>query len=132
MVRLHPGARALVALGIFGSTSLPVAAQAAADEELFRKNCQACHSLAAEAVRRAGPSLQQVFGRTAGTVVGFPYSVALKQADFAWTAEAMEAWLTNPQAYLPGTYMMYRQSDPEIRSAIIRYLLTAEGATGQQ
>ncbi len=28
--------------------------------------------------------------------------------------------------------MMYRQSDPEIRSAIIRYLQTAAGATGQQ
>ena len=132
MVRLYSVAHAVVVLGVFALTSLPAAAQAAADEELFHKNCQTCHSLAADAGRRAGPNLQQVFGRAVGTLADFPYSDALKQADFAWTAEAMDAWLTNPQAYLPGTYMMYRQSDPEIRLAIIRYLQTAAGAAAQQ
>jgi cytochrome c len=131
MVRLPPGICALVALGILLQTAPPVAAQAAADEELFRKNCQTCHSLVADGVRRAGPNLHQVFGRKAGTLDDFPYSEALRQAGFAWTAEAMDAWLANPQSYLPGTYMMYRQADPEIRAAIIGYLQSVAGATGQ-
>ncbi|MGF1629091.1 MAG: c-type cytochrome [Kiloniellaceae bacterium] len=125
MARLSPGVCALAALGIFTLAGQPSAAQPAADEELFLKNCQACHSLVADGVQRAGPDLQQILGRKVGTLAGFPYSQALKDADFSWTAEAMDAWLTNPQAYLPGTYMMYRQGDPEVRGAIIRYLQAA-------
>jgi len=125
MAHLSPGVCALAALGIFILAGHPSAAQSAADAELFRKNCQACHSLVADGVQRAGPDLQQILGRKAGTLAGFPYSQTLKEADFAWTAEAMDAWLTNPQSYLPGTYMMYRQDDPEVRGAIIRYLQAA-------
>lgn len=131
MVRLRPAALAWAALGSLLLTAVPATPRAAASEDLYRKNCQTCHSLADDGVKRAGPSLHAIFGRKAGSVDGFPYSEALKQAGFAWTAEAMDAWLTNPQAYLPGTYMMYRQSDPEIRAAIIAYLQAAAGGDKQ-
>jgi cytochrome c len=121
MVRLNPGACTL-AVGIALLLAPSLAAQPAADEALFRKNCQTCHSLVAGDVQRAGPSLDRIFGRKVGALAGFHYSQALKDADFAWTAEALDAWLTDPQGYLPGTYMLYRQSDPQVRGAIIRYL----------
>jgi len=111
-----------LALGIVLFLARPPAAQSADDEALFRKNCQTCHSLAADGVQRAGPSLERILGREVGALPGFAYSEALKNADFTWTAEALDAWLTDPQGYLPGTYMLYRQSDPEVRGAIIRYL----------
>ena len=129
MARLTPGVCAVAALGIFIPGEPLSAAPSAADEELFRKNCQTCHSLVDDGVQRTGPNLQQVVGRKAGSIGGFPYSQALKDAGFSWTTEALDAWLTNPQSYLPGTYMMYRQNDPAVRSAIIRYLQSAAGVT---
>lgn len=112
----------MLALGIALLVAKPLTAQSADDEALFRKNCQTCHSLAADGVQRAGPSLQRILGRQVGALADFSYSQALQDADFTWTAEALDAWLTDPQSYLPGTYMLYRQSDPEVRGAIIRYL----------
>ena len=32
------------------------------------------------------------------------------------------AWLTNPQAMLPGAVMLYRQTNPKTRTAIIAWL----------
>ena len=132
MARLNAGACIFAALAVLLPAERTAAAQSAADEELFRKNCQTCHSLADDGVQRAGPTLQHLFGRKAGSVAGFAYSQALKDAEFAWTAEALDAWLTLPQSYLPGTYMMYRQADPEIRAAIIRYLQAVAGHTQAQ
>ena len=110
---------------------VPAVAEAAAEPiggaELFLKNCQTCHSLTDDGVRRAGPHLDQVFGRQVGALEGFPYSEALKDAGFAWDAERLDGWLTNPQAYLPGTYMLYRQDDPAVRQEIISYLQVAAG-----
>ena len=110
---------------------IPAIAEAAAEPtkgaELFLKNCQTCHSLTDDGVRRAGLHLQQVFGRQVGVLEGFPYSEALKGAAFSWDAEKLDAWLTNPQAHLPGTYMLYRQDDLAVRQAIISYLQAAAG-----
>jgi cytochrome c len=131
MIRLNSGISGL-AVGVALLFGQPLAAQSAADEALFRKNCQACHSLVADGVQRAGPSLQRILGRKAGAMDGFPYSQALKDADFTWTAEALDAWLTDPQGYLPGTYMLYRQADPQVRMAIIRYLQGAAGSSAPQ
>ncbi|MGZ5989863.1 MAG: c-type cytochrome, partial [Rhizomicrobium sp.] len=43
-------------------------------------------------------------------------------ADFVWDAARIDAWITNPQAMIPGAVMAYRQSKPEVRAAIIAYL----------
>jgi cytochrome c len=34
----------------------------------------------------------------------------------------LDAWLTNPQAVIPGAIMTYRQANAEARAAIITYL----------
>ena len=44
------------------------------------------------------------------------------QADFVWDEARLDAWLTNPQAVIPGAVMAYRQAKPETRAAIIAYL----------
>jgi cytochrome c len=45
--------------------------------ETFEKRCTGCHAMNSD---REGPRLQGVFGRTSGTVEGFTYSAALKNA----------------------------------------------------
>ena len=132
MARRTFGAFAFATVGIFALAGQTAAAAPGDDAELFRKNCQTCHSLVDDGKQRVGPTLHLVIGRKAGKIAGFPYSQALKDADFAWTPEALDAWLTNPQSYLPGTYMMYRQNDSAVRAAIIRYLQDASASPPSQ
>ena len=69
---------ALLALAFASAGSAQEPGDAAAGEQVFRK-CQACHSLQADR-RTVGPHLQDVIGRTAGSVEGYPYSVVMRRS----------------------------------------------------
>jgi len=71
-----------------------------------------------------GPNLRGVYGRPAGTVKDFQYSQTLLKtlAGMEWNDASLDVWITNPQAWVPGVYMFYKQPDPEIRRKIILYL----------
>jgi cytochrome c2 len=84
---------------------------------------------AAQAVRIAvappyGPNLRGVYGRPAGTIQGFVYSSAFLKAlkGMEWNDASLDVWITNPQKWVPGVYMFYKQPDAEIRRKIILYL----------
>jgi cytochrome c len=89
---------------------------------LFKQQCAVCHTLSSSEPMRQGPPLVKVVGRPAGKVEGFRYSENLAKADFAWDETKLDAWLTNPQAVIPGVVMVYRQAKPETRAAIIAFL----------
>lgn len=91
---------------------------------LFVKNCQTCHVIAKDGGVRTGPPLWGVMGRKAGSIEGFSYSAALKASGIVWTAETLDQWLTFPKKMVQGTTMLYRQTKPEIRKAIIDYIAT--------
>ena len=103
-------------------------ATAATGEELFKQNCAACHAIQKDAPIGMGPHLAGIMGRKAGTVQGFPHSEEFRKAmdGKPWTPELLDKWLENPQQVAKGTYMMYQQADPAIRSAIINYLKTVK------
>ncbi|UCH46860.1 MAG: hypothetical protein JSU95_12225 [Betaproteobacteria bacterium] len=71
-----------------------------------------------------GPNLRGIVGRAAGTVEGYTYSETMLKTlkGMEWTEAALNVWITNPQAWVPGVYMYYKQEDPEIRRKIILYL----------
>jgi cytochrome c2 len=71
-----------------------------------------------------GPPLRGVVGRMAGSVEGFAYSRAFKRIlqGVTWNHDSLERWITNAQAWVPGSMMFYEQPDPEIRRKIITYL----------
>lgn len=71
-----------------------------------------------------GPNLQGVYGRAAGTAKGYEYSGTFLKAltGMEWNDAALDVWITNPQTWVPGVYMFYKQPDPEIRRKIIAYL----------
>ena len=87
-----------------------------------RGNGATCHSTNLSDVPRQGPPLVQIIGRQAGKVEGFHYSSGLAQAGFTWDEARLDAWLTDPQAVIPGAIMSYRQAKAETRAAIITYL----------
>jgi cytochrome c len=90
----------------------------------WESRCTGCHSLDED---RIGPRHRGVFGRKAGSVAGFSYSAALKSAGFAWDETKLDAWLTDPQALLPGQRMNFRVAKPEDRADIIAYLKSVAG-----
>jgi cytochrome c len=89
---------------------------------LFKQQCATCHTNNATDPVRQGPSLFGIVGRHAGSADGFHYSASFAKADFVWDDAKLDAWMTNPQAVVPGAVMAYRQAKPEIRAAIITYL----------
>ena len=99
-----------------------MAADAGKGAKVFKK-CSACHKVE-EGVNSTGPSLYGVVDREIGTMDGFGYSGTLAgMAGTAWTAEELDAFLTKPSAYAPGTSMSFsglkKQKD---RVNLIAYL----------
>jgi cytochrome c2 len=66
--------------------------------------CQECHSFEAISDGRA-PALGDVFERTIGSSNFAAYSAALKDSRGAWSAQALAAYIADPQAHSPGTTM---------------------------
>jgi cytochrome c len=89
---------------------------------LFKQQCATCHATNLSDVPRQGPPLVQIIGGQAGKVEGFHYSPGLARAGFTWDEARLDAWLTDPQAVVPGAIMAYRQAKAETRAAIITYL----------
>jgi cytochrome c len=95
--------------------------------EVFRK-CRACHDVGPGAKNKVGPLLNGILGRPAGTIDGFSYSMANKEAGakgLAWTEEVLFKYLEAPLAFMPGTKMAFAGlKDPQDRKDVIAYLKT--------
>jgi cytochrome c len=112
-----------VAISDIAAAQMPLPAARPIDgAALFKQQCGTCHTIDLAEPVRQGPPLARIVGRPAGKVAGFSYSDALAKAEFAWDETRLDAWLTDPQAVLPGVRMPYRQAKPETRAAIISYL----------
>jgi len=93
--------------------------------EVFKK-CRACHDVGPEAKNKVGPLLNGIIGRPAGTIDGFNYSDANKQAGakgLVWTEDVMFKYLEGPLSFMPGTKMAFAGlKDGQDRKDVIAYL----------
>lgn len=96
---------------------------------LFQR-CYACHSLKVAERNLSGPNLRGLFGRRAGALDGFEYSLPLREAGrrgLVWTAETLDRFLEDPEELVPGVRMTgVRLHDPVERRGLIHWL---QGAT---
>lgn len=71
-----------------------------------------------------GPTLTGVFGRTAGTVPGYLYSDGFREVlrGVVWNRETLHRWITDSQAWVPTSVMIYKQPDADVRTKIIDFL----------
>ena len=118
-------ARALAAgsLALLVGAGAPLAHAQGGDavkgRQLFESRCVGCHSLDQN---RVGPALGTVAGRTAGKAPGYTYSPAMSQATHVWTGDKLRAWLTDPEALVPGQAMGYSLSLADDRRDVVAFL----------
>ena len=99
------------------------AADAGSGAAVFSR-CAACHTVTQGAGDRGGPALYGVVGRPVGRgSERFNYTAALERAGGVWTFERLDAWLTDPRHFAPGTNMMFAGlPDGMDRADVIRFL----------
>ncbi len=127
--------RAIIAAGLFlVSTSLTQAQDVAAGETVFKK-CKACHAVGDGAKNKVGPQLNDLFGRTAGSIEGFKYSkamVAKGEEGLVWDDESLAQYLSKPRSFIKGTRMAFaglkKEEDIVNITAYLRTFSTAEDA----
>ncbi|HYB06062.1 MAG TPA: cytochrome c family protein [Methyloceanibacter sp.] len=111
-----------------GAHILPTLAKADPKKgEAAAAACKVCHSFDKGAPSPIGPNLYGVVGRKIASVEGFNYSPALKAkaSEGDWTFEHLDLWLTNPQAFAPGTAMAFPGlPDLTTRADVIDFLRT--------
>ena len=87
------------------------------------KQCEICHNLSKGQGKKIGPDLYGVVGRKVASEADFNYSPQLKAKGGTWTFEALDKWLLNPRADVPGTLMTFAGIPNEKQRAdVIAYL----------
>ena len=72
--------------------------------------CRACHTFNEGERALIGPNLYGIFGRRAGSIEGYRYSVNMKrlgESGHVWSEESLRRWLTDSQAMVPRTAMKF-------------------------
>jgi cytochrome c len=99
-----------------------------AEGEAAFRQCSACHQVGEDASHRVGPILNDLFGRTAGSMEDFRYSDVMEEAGeegLVWTPETLHDFLADPRGYLRGTKMSFAgfRDEADI-AAVTAYLRT--------
>lgn len=90
-----------------GVAALLAAADPAAGAKAVRR-CTGCHTLDKGGKHRLGPNLWDLVGRPVASAEGYGYSAALKaKSGETWTYENLDAFLTRPKGWAPGTKMLF-------------------------
>src|SRR5918996_4489120 len=122
-------APAMVALGATaGASAADVAGDPQRGEVAFQK-CYACHSVQPGETGLTGPNLSGVVGRAVASAPDFAYSDALEALPArgyrTWTKAALDAFLTSPEDFAPGTVMTFvGMPSARERANVIAYLAT--------
>lgn len=108
--------------------NLLAAADPAKGEAVFAK-CAACHTINSGGANGIGPNLFGTMGEEIGHGKhGFAFSTALAGMGGSWDFEKMNAWLSSPRKFAPGTKMSFAGlSSAEDRANLIVYL-NAQGS----
>ena len=122
--KLSPiGVGLLLVKTLVGSSTALAAGDPATGQTVFASHCAACHATA-PGQNKIGPSLAGIIGTKSGTVPGFNFSPAMKNADITWDDAALDKYLANPTGVVHGTRMFVNLPSETDRQNVIAYLNT--------
>ena len=113
-----------MSLAWLASAATPAGTSSAAD---FSR-CAGCHSTQA-GQNKIGPTLAGVFDRPSGSVSGYNYSAAMKNAHLTWDDQTLDKFLQNPGGLVHGTKMFATVPDADTRQRVIAYLKSLQPQT---
>jgi cytochrome c2 len=92
-MKLSPTGAGLLLINMLVASSTALAAgNATAGKGVFMSHCAVCHSTQ-PSVNKIGPSLAGVVGSKSGTVPGYDFSTAMKNADVTWDDPNLDKFL---------------------------------------
>jgi len=122
------GSMAIVGLGFIGTLSLlkdavaqsAIEGDAEAGAEIYSAVCKGCHGVS------IAPTLRGVINRPIASVTTFlGYSSALKAKNsLTWTEANLNAFLSSPNEFAPGTMMTNSIPEAQRRADLIAYLVS--------
>jgi len=89
---------------LLSSSASAQGADAAAGQQVFNNACRTCHTVR-DGDNRQGPNLYKIIGRKAGSLPGYGYSSAMKEADIVWDADKLDRFMATPDAVVSGNNM---------------------------
>jgi cytochrome c len=92
-----------------------------AGKTVFATRCAVCHSTEPDE-NRTGPSLAGIVDSKSGTVPGFNFSPAMKNAGVTWNDANLDKFLANPTGFIHGAMMFANLSSATDRENVIAYL----------
>ena len=123
-IKPTPTKAALVLVTILGSSSGAFAVgDPVAGQKVFATHCAVCHTTQA-GQNKIGPSLAGIVGSKSGTVPGFDFSPAMKNANVTWDDANLDKFLANPAGFIHGTKMFVNLPSETDRQNVIAYLQT--------
>ncbi len=91
----------------FATQAAAQSGDATRGQRVFNQQCRACHTLDKGGAQTAGPNLNGVFGRKAGTAAGYEFSDAMKASGIVWDDTTMAEYNRDPKGKVPGTKMVF-------------------------
>jgi cytochrome c len=113
----------ICALVLGAGAVLPATAAPLAKPAAFA-TCNVCHKVDKGQPSSMGPNLWGISTRKAGSITGFSYSPAMKKLPYKWDRAKLIAFVTKPQAVVPGTRMAFVGiKDPVKAAQVADYLM---------
>lgn len=106
-MRIWTGAAIALLMGLSGSVALAQTGDVARGQRLFNQQCRACHTLDKGGASTAGPNLNGLFGRKAGTAPGWAFSEAMINSQIVWNDKTVADYCADPRNMVPGTSMVF-------------------------
>jgi cytochrome c len=74
------------------------------DQQGALARCATCHRVEPTGPERSAPPLPGILGAKVASSAWFGYSPALRAKGGSWTRDALDTYLANPTAAVPGTF----------------------------
>jgi len=100
--------------------------EATSGEKLFKARCTQCHTINKGGSNKQGPNLYGIVGRKSGSVPGYAYTTANRDANVTWTEDNLFVYLEKPKQFIPKTKMTFPGfKKPAERADVVAYLKKA-------